>query len=53
MATETVNMYLQLKPIYTKQLIEMTTSMHQMLDNMNANPSFNKQEHLTVAKLEV
>ena len=53
MANETVNMYLQLKPIYTKQLNEMTKSLHQMLDNMNANPSFIKQEHLTVAKLEV
>ena len=31
----------------------MTKSLHQMLDNMNANPSFIKQEHLTVAKLEV
>ena len=53
MANETVNMYLQLKPIYTKQLNEMTKSLHQMLDNMNANPSFIKQKHLTVARLEV
>ena len=53
MTTEIVNMYLQLKLIYTKQLNEMTTSLHQMLDNINANPSFITQENLTVAKLEV